>query len=203
MKKIILVFMVMTVFISISLAKVKSVSVLSPKSLYIYVEGSSIGINPYEPYDYDRIKWKSAMIYGTGFTLLNFHNRYKINFEFDFSNPNYSAYDDNRYYNQKINIYNYKLNFEYLFKRGKLSFFGGIGVSNIRYQENDIYYAHSITVMLVECGLKIAITKNVFLRAELKHIFDPSDSDFGYYDYYYDEDYPIASAFAVGLELKF
>ncbi len=203
MRKTILVFMVMIMFVSIGLAKVKSVSFFSPKSLYVYIEGSTVGINPYEPYDYDRLEWKSAMIYGTGFTLLNFHNKYKLNFEFDFSNPNYSAYDKNRHYKQKINIYNYKLNFEYLFRSRKFSFFAGIGVSNIRYQENDIYYAHSLSVMLMEFGLKVAITKNIFLRTELKHLFDPDDSNFGYYDYYYDEDYPIASTFAVGVELKF
>ena len=82
--------------------------------------------------------------------------------------------------------------------------FGGIGVSNIKYLENILFYDYSVTVMLVETGIKIALSKNLFLRGEIKHYLDPDDTSFDYYDYYdYDDSFPIATAFALGLEFKF
>ncbi len=207
MKKAILMFIIMVMVIGVSFPETKSVSFFSPGSFYIYIEGGTIGINPYEPYEYGGKEWGTTMIFGAGYTLLNIHNRYKLNFEFDFSNPKYSVFSDYEYFDQRISFANYKLDFEYLFRNGRVSLFSGIGVSNIKYLENEFYHEYSITVMLVEAGLKVALSKNLFLRGEFKFFLDPEENTIDYYDDYYfdfdDDSSPIASVFAIGLELKF
>ena len=201
MKRTILIIVIIMLLQSVSFTKVKSVSFFSLKSLYVYLESGTIGINPYEPYEYGGKDWEHSMIYGAGFTLLNLHNRYKLNFEFDFAKPDYSVYYENEFFKQDISFYNYKLNFEYMLRRGKISFFAGIGVSHIRYLESTLFYEDSYTVMLVETGIKFALSKKLYLRGEFKYFADPEDDIFD--DYYYDDSHPIGGSLAVGLELKF
>jgi len=185
----------------------KSISFLSPKSFYLFIENGYLGINPYNLYNYDNMDWESTFIYGAGFTLLNIHNRYKVNFEFDFINPNFTVYD-NGVYNQSINFYNYKINVEYIFGRRRFSTFSGIGISNIKYLGNTKKYNHSFTTVLFESGLKFFISKHICLRGEIKIFSNPDtsyyyDFDYDYFDYDIQDVPPVALAFALGLEFKF
>ncbi len=193
------------------------VSFFSKGSFYLYLEGGFLTINPNEAIEYWDAETDISLVYGAGLTLLNFHDRYKLNFEFDFASPAMNAGYNGYSYKQTINFFNYLVNFEYLFPSRKVSLFAGIGMSTIKYLENDFIYDYSTSVLLLQTGFKFAITRNLLLRAEFKYFGESFDYDDYYYVYddyydYYDfdvgvrvlfDDYnKIATAFSVGLEWK-
>jgi len=179
-------------------AKVKSISFFSPKSMYFYFESSYYGINPYDPYSLGNYELRYTNIYGVGYTILNMYDKYKISFEFDYASPHYNRLiDDLGLYDQQVDFYNYKISFEYLFRNSRFSLFSGMGASHIVFRENSIFYQYDIDTYVFELGVKYFFSKHLAIRSEYK-VFSYSKR---YYDYY-DDDYPMASAFALGLELK-
>ncbi len=201
MKKIILTIMVLAMFISITIAKEKKPGFFSTKNLYFFLEGGSIGINPTNPYDYDSLERTFSPIYGVGFTLLKLSDSGRMNFEFDFINPSYSVSLYHEPYKQKISFYSYKLNLEYILKNKKFTFFCSIGLTNIKYKENEYFYSNSLATLLIDFGVKAAILKNLFIRGEIKFLLEP-DENYNYYNSYNNKSDPISNIFAIGLEFR-
>ncbi len=202
MKKIILTTIVaLAILVSMVHAKEEKHGFFSTKNLYFFLEAGSIGINPQNPYDYDLAERAFSPIYGVGFTLLNLSDVGRVNFEFDFANPKYSPEDYIESYEQKINFYTYKLNIEYVFKKS-FSFFCSIGLTNIHYCENAYFRSNSLPTMLVDVGGKIGITKNIFIRGEIRVLLEPDKNNNYYNSYYTDQSRSIGNIFAMGLEFK-
>lgn len=207
MKKQILIIFLLYILLGFSFGeKRKNISFLSPQSFYLYTMASNVDINSYNAYEFRGSESKFSMVYGFGYNIVNFYNHYKINFEIDFISPTYEVFSDNIRDTQKINFFNFKLSFQYVLPRNKISFFGGLGVGSINFLENTIFYSERVTSMILQVGAKIRFSKNLSLRAEFNHFLDPGDSYTDYWDdiYYYDnKSIPIASIFAIGLELNF
>lgn len=207
MKKQILIIFLLFILLGFSFGeRRKNVSFLSPQSFYLYTMASNVDINPYNAYEFGGSESKFSMVYGFGYNIVNFYNRYKINFEFDFISPAYEVFSDNIRDTQKINFFNFKLSFQYILPRNQVSFFTGLGVGSINFLENTIFYSERVTSMILQLGAKIRFSKNLSLRAEFNHFLDPGDSYTDYWGdiYDYDDDsIPIASIFAIGLELNF
>jgi len=207
MKKQILIIFLITILLGFSFGeKRKNISFLSPQSFYLYTMASNVDINPYNAYEFVGSESKFSMVYGFGYNIVNFYNHYKINFEFDFINPAYKVFSDDIWDTQKINFFNFKLSFQYVLPRNQVSFFVGLGVGIINFLENTIFYSESVTSTILQLGAKIRFSKNLSMRAEFNHFLDPGDSYTDYWGdtYYYDDDsIPIASIFAIGLELNF
>ena len=207
MKKQILIIFLLYILLGFSFGeRRKNISFLSPQSFYLYTMASNVDINPYNAYEFGESESKFSMVYGLGYNIVNFYNRYKINFEFDFISPAYEVLSDNIWDTQKINFFNFKLSFQYVLPRNQVSFFAGLGVGSINFLENTIFYSESVTSTILQLGTKIRFSKNLSLRAEFNHFLDPGDSYTDYWGdiYDYDDDsIPIASIFAIGLELNF
>lgn len=190
----------------------------SPGSFYIYVMGSFNHFSPLEEHFLELGPDSSdafAPVLGIGYRVVNVKNWFFVSLEGDYSPATYNFGDFAR--EQKINTLTFMLNIE-----GRLSskkfpvvIFGGIGVGI--HQLPDLGYVDilgdyipadddTITVMALDFGIKIPISRSFFIRTE----FQWNGEVYGDYSYYdeYDEwgdtqwDF-LSSSLSVGLEFHF
>jgi hypothetical protein len=190
----------------------------SPGSFYIYVMGSYNHFSPSEEHFLELGSDSAdafAPVFGLGYWLVNINNRFFISLEGDFSPASYNFGDSAR--DQKINTLTFMLNMEVktASKKFPVVIFGGMGVGV--HQLFDLGYVDllgeyvpigddTITVMALDLGIKIPISRRFFIRAEYQWNGEV------YADYNYDGEYDewddtqwdfLSSSFSLGLEIHF
>jgi hypothetical protein len=156
-----------------------------------------------------------APVLGIGYRVVNIKDRLFVSLEGDYSPATYNFEDFAR--DQKINTLTFMLNVEgrIAFKKFPIVIFGGVGVGihqlpDLGYEDLPGDYISfgddTITVMALDLGIKIPISRSFFIRTE----FQWNGEVYGDYNYYdeYDEwgdtqwDF-LSSSFSVGLEIHF
>jgi hypothetical protein len=202
MKKQICLFLLLTIVLSFSFGEGRGKAQFELPRMYVYTMASTIAINPYDGYDFNASQSNFTFLNGFGCNIVNFYNRYKINFEMEFTSPNFEVFSDKGVSDvQKIRLTYSKITFQYILPGNNISAFGGFGAANIKFLENDILYAADITAMTLQLGAKLRIIKNVSLRAEFTHFLIPGETDDELE--VYTDDTPLASIFAIGAEYHF
>lgn len=221
--KLILIF-ILTLMIGgdgflLSKSKSKSkVRYFSPGSFYIYVLGSYNHFSPLDEY-FLELGPDSAdalsPVLGVGFRVVNIRDRFFINIEGDYAPATYDFGEYAR--DQKINTLTLMLNIagRIWSKKLPLIVYGGIGVGF--HHLSDLGYVDllgdfisggddTITVMAFDLGIKIPISRSLFVRTE----FQWNGEVYGDYECYceYEEwgdtqwDF-MSSSFSVGIEFHF
>ncbi|MCK4766485.1 MAG: hypothetical protein KAW12_30095 [Candidatus Aminicenantes bacterium] len=188
------------------------ITYFSAKSLYFYLLGSFNNFDP--PYDNWELGSESsnafAPVYGVGYRLVNFGNRFFINFEADYAPERYDFRDfvDE----QKITTLTFMVDIEWHLRRSPLVFTFGMGAGLFRLHDLGYYdlldeYVYlgseTITAVTMRFGMKIPISRDILLRGEIRW---SGESYGGSYDYYWDEYYGdgewdyLSSALCFGLE---
>jgi hypothetical protein len=210
MKKIMLWIIILTlIFAGSTFAEKKKKGgfrFLSPGDIYFYTMGTVVNINPYDVYESYGREREFSLLVGAGFPMFIFYDRYKLNFEFDFVKPSYDILADDIMDTQSVQFLNFTLNFEYLLRNKKVSFYGGLGLTSIKYLENTIFYKETYTAMLIDMGFKVRMTRNISFRGEFRYYVEPGDSEYdAYYDEYYSTSDPIGlgTLIGIGLEINF
>lgn len=196
-KRVVMILMVLVVLVPFQgmAERHKSrVTYFSSKSFYVYAMASWVFDAPSE-----QAYWfeddAAAPLLGLGYTLVNFGNRTLINLEFDAATAefNFDLLDRTRVW-----FYTLALSMEYrFFLRLPLSAYAGFGGALLHYS-----YGEDEAVFAANAGLKIGLSKNLMLRAELRHYW----KGWGYdeWDVYYEDDVVhFGTALSIGLELHF
>lgn len=188
------------------------ITFFSPGSLYIYVMGSYNHFSPLErhflelgPNSADAF----APVLGIGYQVVNIRDRLFVSLEGDYSPATYNF--ENFVRDQKINTFTLMLNVEkrVASKKSPVVIFCGIGVGILRLPDlGNVDYIPAddatITVMALDIGFKIPISRRFFIRTEFQWNGEVYE-DYAYY-YEYDEwDNTqwnfLSSSLAVGLEI--
>jgi len=190
----------------------------SPGSFYIYAMGSYNYFSPLEEHFLELGPDSAdtfAPVLGIGYRVVNINNRLFVSLEGDYSPAVYNFEDFAR--NQKINTFTFMLNIEgsTASKKFPVIIFCGMGVGI--HQLPDLGYVDllgdyittgddTITVMALDIGFKIPISRRFFIRTE----FQWNGEVYG--DYYYYDEYDewgdtqwdfLSSSLSVGLEFHF
>ncbi len=148
--------------------------------------------------------------------MLNSRNRFFISLEGDYTPAKYNFGDFAR--DQKIDLLTFMVNMESSFtSRFPMIVFLGIGVgfhrisglSDVNYWGEIIPQDDSLTVMALDLGVKIPVSRNLFIRTE----FQWNGEVYGDSEYYYDGSWDsewdetewdfLSSSFTIGFEFHF
>ncbi len=195
------------------------VTFFAPGSFYVYVMGSYNHFVPPEDYYYS-LEYESAdafaPVVGLGYRVLDIRDRFFISLEGDYRTAKYDFGNFAR--GQKIDLLTLMANMEASFtSRFPMIVFLGMGVGihrlpDLRYENSQgelIPQDDSITVMALDLGVKIPISRSLFIRTEFRW----NGEVYGSYDYHYDDEWDseydntewdfLSSSFSVGLEFHF
>lgn len=199
MTPVLLLAILLIPFQAMAKKKPGNVTYFSPGSFYIYTMASWIvAIPSLDIYGHEGDT--AAPMVGLGYTVVNFGNKILINMELDAAPGKFDTFLAG---NEKIWFYNLGLNMEYnSFCRLPMSAYVGLGGSLLHYSS-----AHDEYVFAANAGVKFVLSKNIRLRAEIRHYWQ------GWGDiYYWDDNWYIdyegdaqdfGTAIAMGLEFHF
>ena len=203
-KIIVLILLIMLVMpVWAKKARGKGVTFFAPGSVYVYLQGSWVYINP-DYFIYDSKENAFAPVFGVGCRVIDFGNSMFMNLEFDFSQVTFDS--EPGYTDKRVRFYNFKLGGEFLFFHNKLGLLTNIGIGNITYPDRyDYGYdGNSELTLLLELGIKIAMTKHLNFRTDCRFFTEPDTNLYDDYYYYGDDDSRlIGFTLAVGLQYNF
>lgn len=210
MKKLVIIIICLLTVLPAMASRDSKVTYFSPRSLYVYAMGSCFFDLPFVDFcDTGDFTDFNPMV-GVGFTIVNFNHVFLLNLEFDYvrnQSPSCDPVGMNR-----LDYYSFWLNMEYRF--GHLSPFAlyvGTGVAVI--DDTAPYsYSDSFSSFVSGLGMKLAVSRHLMLRFDIRHYFDSDDGlDYLYFDdwgdviigldSYYRESY--GTAVSAGLEYHF
>ncbi len=162
--------LIISILAGISVLPAQKVSVFPKKSFYLYTMASLL--NTYPDHLSAEKRSGGTFIVGGGYRLINFHNRYFLNFEIDFTGPGFP--EGTR--GSQISITNFKLSLSHTPGWTKsIIFYTGIGISSLHYS-NDNYRNHTETAMVIDGGMKIPMSNSFAFRLDIRGYFDPDNS---------------------------